>query len=317
MQEAPGDQREREVDPPGVDAAALQDPPQDHARDGDRERDGGEVVAVEDGDDEDRAEVVDDGEGQQERPQGDRQLGAHHREHGEGEGDVGRHGDAPPAGRLAVAQGGDGRDEEQRGHGHAGQRGDDRDDRLVQAAQAAQDELVLELEAGDEEEHREQAVGRPHRQRQVEVQRRGPDHDLGQGVVALAPRRVGPDQRDHRGEEQERAADRLLPQRAEHVRPLAERQPVEDDLLGAGGEVRVARLRDSRLQIGVSRRRRATRALALDRVLVHRSSGRCRGAADGVRRDTRSVADQTSRRSGQHPATQIGPASFGRGAGLS
>ena len=53
------------------------------------------VVGEEHRDDRDRAEVVDHGEGQQERPQRRRQVRAHDGQHGEREGDVGRHRDGP------------------------------------------------------------------------------------------------------------------------------------------------------------------------------------------------------------------------------
>ena len=55
-------------------------------------------------------------------------------------------------------------------------------------AQVARDELALELEPGDEEEDGEQAVGRPGAQREVQVQRLGPDAGVAQLQVGVAPR---------------------------------------------------------------------------------------------------------------------------------
>ena len=53
------------------------------------------------------------------------------------------------------------RDEDQGRHDHAADRGDDGDRRSARVAQVAGDELALELESGDEEEDRQQPVGRP------------------------------------------------------------------------------------------------------------------------------------------------------------
>ena len=187
-------------------------------------------MAVEHRDDEDRAEVVDDGQREQERAEGDRQLRAHHGEDGERERDVGGHRDAPADHGVGVAHRDDRAGVEHRGHDHAADRRDDRDDRLRRLAQRAEDELVLELEARDEEEHREQSVGGPGLQGEVEVQGRRPHDGVGELVVALAPRRVRPDEREDRRREQQRPADGLLPQRSKQPRPLPERQPLEHDV---------------------------------------------------------------------------------------
>jgi hypothetical protein len=175
------------------------------------------------------AEVVDDGQREQEGAQRDREPAAHDRQHGEGEGDVGRHRDPPADEGVALVEGQDDRDVEQRRQRHAPERRDDGDDGLGAVRQRSQDELVLELEARHEEEHRQQAVGGPDGEAQVEVQRRRADGDLGELGVGLPPGRVGPDEGDHGGDQQQRAADRLAPQRLQDVRPLREGQPVEHD----------------------------------------------------------------------------------------
>ena len=56
------------------------------------------------------------------------------------------------------------------GDDHAADRGDHRQHGLGGPAQLADDELALELEAGDEEEDRQQPVRRPGGQVEVEVQ---------------------------------------------------------------------------------------------------------------------------------------------------
>ena len=128
-------------------------------------------LGVEDRDDDDGQQVVDHGEGEQEGAQRARQVGADHRQDGEGEGDVGGRRDRPAAQRAVRAAEVE-QHEEQRGHGHAADRRGDRQRGPARLAQVAGDELALELEARDEEEDRQQAVGRPGAERQVQVQRR-------------------------------------------------------------------------------------------------------------------------------------------------
>jgi hypothetical protein len=83
-----------------------------------------EVGGEEEGDDEDRAEVVQDGEREQERPQGRREMGADDGEHSEREGDVRGHRDRPAVQFVACGRG----DECVEGGGdrHAAGRGDHR-----------------------------------------------------------------------------------------------------------------------------------------------------------------------------------------------
>ena len=88
-------------------------------------------------------------------------------------------------------------DVEQRRHRHAADRRGDRQRRPARVAQVAGDELPLELQAGDEEEDRQQAVGGPGAQGQVQVQRLRADLGVPQRRVAGRPGRVGPDQREH------------------------------------------------------------------------------------------------------------------------
>lgn len=83
-----------------------------------------EAGRVEGGDDDDGADVVDDREAEQEDLELRRHACAEHGQQPEGEGDVGRHGDAPPRG--AVAAGVEGQ-VGQRGDRHAPDRTHDRD----------------------------------------------------------------------------------------------------------------------------------------------------------------------------------------------
>ena len=155
-----------------------------------------QVLGVEHGDDGDRQQVVHHRQGEQEGPQRGRQVGGDHRENGQGESDVGRRRDRPALGPVppaitrystagtiipptAAATGTDG---------------------PLRVPQVAGDELALELQPGDEEEDRQQPVGRPGRQRQVQVQRRRPDLGVEQREVAVRPGRVRPDHRDDGGQ---------------------------------------------------------------------------------------------------------------------
>ena len=104
------------------------------------------------------------------------------------------------------------RDVDQRGHDHAADRGGDRQRRAARVAQVTGDELALELQPGDEEEDRQQPVGGPLGQRQVQVQRRRPDPQVAERGVRVAPRRVRPDQREHGGRDQQDPADGLRTQ---------------------------------------------------------------------------------------------------------
>ena len=117
---------------------------------------------------------------------------------------------AQPAQRITLrAQEGDGHGIHEGGEGDAAQGGGDGQRGLGRRAELADEELALELEAGDEEEEREQAVGGPLAEGQVEVQRVRSERGVAQARVCRVPRRVRPGQRrDGRGEQQ-RAADGL------------------------------------------------------------------------------------------------------------
>ena len=198
-----------------------------------------EVGGVEDRDDRDRDEVVDDRKGQQERAQRRGQVRPDDGEHGQREGDVRRRGDRPPAqGRAVAAQCQDDADEDERRHDDPAHGGRDGHRGLGHRAQLADEELALELEPGDEEEDREQAVGRPVPERQPQVAPLGPHVGVSQGLVGLAPRAVREDQRRDRGTEQQGPADRLGAQRLGDVLALGPRRTTQDGAaLARGGRV--------------------------------------------------------------------------------
>ena len=82
----------------------------------------------------------------------------------------------------------------------------------ARVAQVTGDELALEFQPDDEEEDRQQPVGRPRRDAQAQMQRLRADRELRDRVVGVRPRRVGPHQRRARGDQQQDAADGLLAQ---------------------------------------------------------------------------------------------------------
>ena len=135
-----------------------------------QQRHQGQVGGEEHRDDRDREQVVDDGQGEQERAQRGRQAAADHREHRQGERDVGRGRDRPPRQRPLTGVPID-QDEDHRRDDHSADRGGDRQRRPAGVAQVPGDELPLEFQPGDEEEDRQQPVRGPRPQREVQVQR--------------------------------------------------------------------------------------------------------------------------------------------------
>ena len=172
----PGDDGERHQQQPRrppVPGEQPLAPVRDHGEGGDRhercqEQARLQVPGVEEGDDRDRDQVVGDGEGEQEGPQGRGQVRPDHREHGEGERDVGCRRDGPARPCLGVGERAG--EEDQRRHGHAADRCDHRHEGRLRVAQVAGDELALELEPDEEEEHGQQPVSGPVAERQVQVQ---------------------------------------------------------------------------------------------------------------------------------------------------
>jgi hypothetical protein len=131
-------------------------------------------------------------------------------EYGYGEGDVGRCGNGPAADRFRVAPVEPNEDEGWNDNAANGRR--DGYDRLAELAQVAGDELLLQFQPDEEEEDGEQPVGCPLSEAQVQMPRLIADPEVPKREVAVGCRRVRPDDRDHRGQYQQRTADRLLPE---------------------------------------------------------------------------------------------------------
>jgi hypothetical protein len=179
-----------------------------------------QLAAVEHGDHHDRAEVVDDRQGEQEQLEHRRHARGDHGEHAEGEGDVGRHRHAP-AGRAGAArvEGGVDRRRQQ----HATGRRHHRQGRPPPGAQLPVDQLTLEFQADHQEEQGHQPLVDPAAQvvNEAEVAEADLQHGPPEGLVGRLPGRVGPGQGEHGRGDQDRAAGGLLaeelPQRRRHA----------------------------------------------------------------------------------------------------
>ena len=88
-----------------------------------------------------------------------------------------------------------------RRHDHAAERGDGGQRGGAPVAQLARDQLALDLQAGEQEEQRHEPVVDERHGRPCPAARRGQLNTKGaeQGLVAVVPRRVGPQQRHDRG----------------------------------------------------------------------------------------------------------------------
>ena len=129
--------------------------------DGDGDADGADEVrqidvgGVEDGDHDDRADVVDDRQRQQQDLDRGRDTRTEERDHTEGEGDIGRHRNAPPCatGTAGVESG-----VQQCRHEHAAERGHRRKGEGTSVTELSDDQLTLDLHPDDEEEQRHEQV---------------------------------------------------------------------------------------------------------------------------------------------------------------
>ena len=122
------------------------------------QRDDGDVRGVDDRDHHERAEVVDDGERQQEHAQPGRRARREQRQRAEREGGVGGHRRAPAVGAGAARVE---REVDRHRDAHAAERGDHGDRQAPALAQLAEVELALGLQPDDEEEERHQPLVDP------------------------------------------------------------------------------------------------------------------------------------------------------------
>ncbi|MEI2717964.1 MAG: hypothetical protein V9E98_13425 [Candidatus Nanopelagicales bacterium] len=88
-------------------------------------------------------------------------------------------------------------------------------------------QFVAQLHPGDEEENREESVGGPGRQGQVQVQCLRADYCVGDREVGIPPGAVRPHEGDRRRGQQQHAADGLVAQGPENPLPLGQRKSTE------------------------------------------------------------------------------------------
>jgi hypothetical protein len=165
------EQDEQEDHPLACPSGPVAAEPAERKDDGHREQEGQrlEVVREEEGDQQDRDQIVDDREGEQEGADPGGQPSPDEREHPQREGDVGRGRDRPTVrhARLANDQ-----QEDDRGNDDTAHCRDARHERLAGTVQLAMSEFVAQFYRGQEEEHREEAVGHPMPDAEVEAEER-------------------------------------------------------------------------------------------------------------------------------------------------
>ncbi len=208
----PHDRADQEIGRLLDHAAPVQQRERREARARDAEREQREVLGVEERDDHDRADVVEDRDGHQERAQRERDAIPQQHQNGEREGDVGGGGNRPALQRHRVLPVDP--DVDRRRHEHAADRAERRQAGLTQIAQITVDELALELQADQQEEHRHEPVVDPQEQRLVDPELTDP-HLHGQRdqrAVEGARGRVGDEQRQRRRSDQQDSARRLVAQ---------------------------------------------------------------------------------------------------------
>jgi hypothetical protein len=182
------------------------------------------MVGIKDCDDQDGAQIVDDGERRQEDFQGKRHATAERGQDAQRKGDVGGGRDRPAAQRHRVApvEG----DVEGGRHGHAADGAGDRQRHLRGLRQRTLHDLALDLQANQQEEERHQAVVDPQQQRLVEIDELPGEAkpDVEQALDRAGERRIGEHQRQQRRHQERQrrggfAVDEILQPVRPHVIP--------------------------------------------------------------------------------------------------
>ncbi len=165
-------------------------------------------VRVEDRDDDDRADVVDDCEGQQEELERGRHTRTEQTHDADRHGDVGRHGDAPTPCPVPTHVDGD---VDERGNDHAADGSDGRQRGGARITQLALDQLPFDLQPDHEEEDRHEPLVHPLFEREVDRMAAERDRQMRvpQLEVGLLPRRVRPDEGGDRRDDEDDSARTL------------------------------------------------------------------------------------------------------------
>ena len=151
-----------------------------------------QLAGVEQGDDDHRAEVVDDRQRRQKDFQGDRNARAEQGQDAQGKGDVGRGGDRPPSGRgrVGAVEG----EIDQRRSRHSARRSNARQEPSRPCRELAFRHLAFDLKPDEEEEHSHERVVDPVLDAQrAEIGVNGGEIGPGEGRVGDEDRQQGDD----------------------------------------------------------------------------------------------------------------------------
>jgi len=165
----PQDQADDQVRPELDHAQAVHGNQGDQAGARARQGGAGQVAGIEHGDHDDRAQVIDDGQGHQEQFQRHRHALAEQRQDAQCEGDIGGHGDRPAGKRRRVILVDCPVD--QCRHDHAADRCGAWQDDLRRLGQVAVEQLALDLQADQQKEQGHQAIVDPQQRGLGDLQR--------------------------------------------------------------------------------------------------------------------------------------------------
>ena len=203
----PDDDGQRGVHRPASAAQIPSEVDACQADGGDDQREGVEVGRVDEGDDGQRTDVVDDGEGQEEDPEPTGYPRSDEGERTHEEGGVGGDDHAPGGGVTGWR--GD-QDEQQGRDRQARKGGEHRHHRARPAGELADGELTPHLESDREEEDRHEGVVDERVERELEVQITQADAEMCLPEGRVRSRGVGPDDRGEGGQQQQQGADAVL-----------------------------------------------------------------------------------------------------------
>ena len=199
----------KQVRPQAANAEQVQRSHEPQQESGEADRHRIEVRGVDQGDDQDRSDIIDDGDGDEQQLDGRVGARPEQGEHPNRKGNVGRRWDRPAANQRRVEPGhrqiDDGRDD------HPGGGGDDGQSPLGRGRQPSVVPLALHLQPDEQEEDGHQSVRDPLVDRHdAEARHRRTDFGFENVVEGVRQAAVGEDQSDGCGGDQEKPGALLL-----------------------------------------------------------------------------------------------------------
>ena len=172
------------------------------------------TARVEQRDDNNRAEIIDDGKCRQKDDNGGRGAACRDGENAQRKGDVRRHRDAPARHCCGVAAHID-RSVEECGDEHPPDGCTDGENRRRERLQLTEEKFALDFQSDDEEENRHQTVVDPVEHTQIEMIRRRPcdGNSVKHSLIAARKRTVRENDGKRGEEEQEQPAECLVPEK--------------------------------------------------------------------------------------------------------